>query len=902
MKITLAVLSLFFHLTTCAQNYWQQKVDMDIRVTLNDSSHSLYGQLQMTYQNNSPDTLHFIWIHLWPNAYKNDRTAFSEQLLQNGRRDFYFSKENNKGYINQLAFSVDGQHAQTLNHPQHQDIIQLLLPDPLFPGKSITISSPFHVKLPAIFSRSGHDNQFYQVTQWYPKPAVYDRKGWHPMTYLDQGEFYSEFGNYLVEINVPVKYMVAASGNLLREQILDSSKVLTYSLENAHDFAWFASKDFEKESVTAAINDKPVTFSVYYRKGEKKSWENSLEVMKEAISLRNKWIGLYPYDVVSVVSAPDLKGGMEYPTITLISNFGNNITRDQIIHHELGHNWFYGIIASNERKHPWMDEGMNTFYDMRTDSVLQQKDKTKRNKFTDQFSESSIENGMLASMYNMKADQPIETPSDKFTSLNYGLIAYKKAGKWMQLLENTMGREKFDSLMKRYYDDWKFKHPYPEDFKALAESIHGDSLNDVFALLHQKGSLTHPAKKPLVLKPLFGIDNKNNSNSISIGPAAGYNMYDKFQVGAFVHNYNLPLPNLRFFAAPLYATGSKSFNVLGRLEYNLYTNKGSHLKVSSSVSKFNMNAFTDDKGKTGYLSFFKIVPGIEYEFPRPSALSPARKYIRLKHFNIRETILRFERDTAANTFFPTYPRRSRYLNQIQIGIENNRTLYPFSAFLQAEQGEGFVKTRLVANYFYNYAGGGGMQVRAFAGKFFYTTETTASNRFALDRYHFNMTGSNGYEDYTYSDYFIGRNEFEGVASQQIMNQDGAFKVRTDLLSNKVGRSDDWLAALNFSSTIPNNINPLSVLPFSLPIKLFADIGTHAEAWSAENTSGKFLYDAGIQLSFFNVVNFYYPVLYSKIYKDYYNSVLTENKFKSKISFTIDLQNISLRKFFPQVPF
>ncbi|RYE57822.1 MAG: hypothetical protein EOP48_04960 [Sphingobacteriales bacterium] len=902
MKICLTIVFLLIQFVTSGQEYWQQQVDMNIHVSLDETQHSLKGDVSMLYQNNSPDTLSFIWIHLWPNAYKNDRTAFNEQLLQQGRTDFYFSKETDKGYINQLAFSVNGQTAQTVDHPEHQDIIQLLLPSPLLPGKSINIKTPFHIKLPAIFSRSGHLDQFYQVTQWYPKPAVYDRKGWHPMPYLDQGEFYSEFGTFDVEIIVPEKYTVAASGNLIREQVLDTFKVHTYHQENIHDFAWFASKDLEKESMITTVDGKPLTLAVYYKRGQKQFWENSLNVMKQAIEWRNQWIGPYPYSVVSVVASRDLSGGMEYPTITLISNFENRTIRDRIIHHELGHNWFHGIIATNERQHPWMDEGMNSFYDRRTDSVLTENRHTKKNIFARQFSESTTQSGMLASLYNMKADQPVETPSAQFSSLNYGMIAYEKTSQWMQLLETTMGTEKFDVLMKRYYSEWKFKHPYPEDFKTLAESVNGESLDQIFDLLNRKGSLRQPAKTKIEIKPLLSVSAEENVHTISVAPAVGYNKYDKFQVGALIHNYNLPLPNLRFVAAPLYATGSKSFNGIGRVEYSYYPNNGSHFKFFVTASKFNMGAFTDEKQGTGYLSFFKLAPGIEYELPRTSPLSTLRKYVRFKHFKIKETQLRFERDTLTNTFTPLYPKQSRYLNQLQIGLENNRSLYPYSVALLAEHGNGFAKTSLTSKYFYNYAGGGGMQVRAFAGKFFYTGEKTNIARFALERYHFNMTGSNGYEDYTYSDYFIGRNEFEGFASQQIMNRDGAFKVRTDLLSSKVGRSDDWLAALNFSSTIPKAINPLSVLPFTLPIKLFADIGTHAEAWDKENTSGKFLYDAGIQLSFFNVLNLYYPILYSKVYDDYYKSVITENKFKSKISFTIDLQNIPLRKYFPQVPF
>ena len=136
-----------------------------------------------------------------------------------------------------------------------------------------------------------------------------------------------------------------------------------------------------------------------------------------------------------------------------------------------------------------------------------------------------------------------------------------------------------------------------------------------------------------------------------------------------------------------------------------------------------------------------------------------------------------------------------------------------------------------------------------------------------------------------------------------MIRDGGFKVGTDLLSSKVGKSDNWLAAMNFTTDIPAAVNPFSVLPFRLPVKLFLDIGTFPEAWKQNAETGRFVYDAGVQLSLFkNVLNVYVPLLFSKVYKNYYKSVLTKNSFTQKIAFSIDLQNINLKKIIPQLPF
>ena len=218
-KIALALVCTCIFAFAFSQNgYWQQELKYKISVTLNDQEHSLDAFESLVYTNHSPDTLRFIWFHLWPNTFKNDKTAFSEQMVENGDTHFYFGGKEKRGYINRLDFRVDEVAAKTEDHYQDIDIIRLILPRPLPPGESITITTPFHVQLPEISSRSGHMGQSYQVTQWYPKPAVYDRTGWHPMPYLDQGEFYSEFGSFDVQITLPKNYVVAATGELQNEE------------------------------------------------------------------------------------------------------------------------------------------------------------------------------------------------------------------------------------------------------------------------------------------------------------------------------------------------------------------------------------------------------------------------------------------------------------------------------------------------------------------------------------------------------------------------------------------------------------------------------------------------------------------------------------------------------------
>jgi hypothetical protein len=924
----------------CQQPYWQQQVNYQLDVTLNDTEHTLDGFAKMEYLNNSPDTLRFIWFHLWPNAYKNDRTAFSDQHLENGRTDFYFSNGDQRGYINRLDFKVNNVTATVQDHPQHQDIIKLLLPQPLAPGSSAKITTPFHVKLPQNFSRGGHVGQAYQATQWYPKPAVYDRKGWHPMPYLDQGEFYSEFGNYEVQVTLPYNYTIAATGELIsptekllnlvvkkadiqktdkkvqknllapkkkKEEVFPPSDVrmLThiFKQKNVHDFAWFADKRFLVKADTLQLpSGRIISVAAYYLPSKKAYWEKSIGYIKKTILSHSRWLGEYPYNTVTVVEAKmGFSGGMEYPTITSISPVSSDEALESVIEHEVGHNWNYGILASNERRHAWMDEGINTFYDNRYDAENKSSIQAGKGFFASRIP-ADLSDMAERTAEGLKTDQPVDRPSEEFTEMNYGLASYYKAGEWVKKLETELGTQLFDSCMHEFYRRWQFKHPYPEDFKKVLEEVSGKNLDAHFALLTKKGPLPNTkAKKDIRITALFNVKDTDKHRYIGIAPIAGYNFYDKVMVGALVHNYSLPFNKFQFAALPMYATGSRQFAGLARMGYTwLPGSKGQKVELSLSGSTFTGDDYTDSTNKKNHLRFYKIVPALRIDFAKKHPRSSISKYLLLKTFLISETGLRFTRDTARQIDIITYPVVSRYVNQLQFVVENNRVLYPWRGALQVDQGENFVRAAFTGNYYFNYANGGGLDLRVFAGKFFYLGDKTFAKSFATDIYHLNMTGPKGNEDYTYSNYFVGRNEFERFSSQQIMIRDGAFKVRTDLLSNKIGKTDNWLAAANFVTSIPKAINPLEILPVKIPLKFFVDIGTYAEAWKKNAATGRFVYDAGLQLSLVRgIVNIYMPLFYSKVYKDYFLSTITEKRFLKNIAFSIDIQKLSLQKLLRQ---
>ncbi len=880
--------------------YFQQKADFVIRVTLHPESQSLDGTVDMQYTNNSPDTLKFIWIHLWPNAYKDESTAFGEQLLQNGRTDFYFSDDDKRGYINRLNFQVDAKDAFLEDHPLYIDVAKLTLPSPLAPGDSILLHTPFYEKIPYLWSRGGYTGDFFAITQWYPKPAVYDKNGWHPMPYLDQGEFYGEFGKYKVTITVPDNFSVAATGIEKLQHSDGKTKSIVFEQDNIHDFAWFAAPNLTVDSARmTSIDGRTISLYAYYERGNT-LWKKGLDMMKESIRVREGALGPYPYEVAKVVATPaPFSGGMEYPTITNIETNLSTGNLRQMIDHESGHNWFYAALASNERQYPWMDEGINTFFTEKETKNEQANDSKKNPKelFANKFALDE-NNFLYRNAIAAKTDQPINTPSSEFSEKNYDLSAYYKTSLWLAQLEQFLGKDVFEKCMKEYYSQWKFRHPGPDDFKNIVMKVSGRNVDSLFHLLDTKGYATPPPKKKFKVAPLFSFRHTDRYDYLFVSPALGYNYYDKLMAGIVIHNYTLPEPPFHFFISPMYSTGSKSFVGIGRAGYT-HTSYGKIRKfeISLSGATFNMDDYTDSTGQKNFMKFSKIVPAVKLTFRNKNPRSDVNAFVQWKTFFINEQSIRFQYDSIIEETVISYPDHAHYLNQLQLSYDDQRALYPFSALLKAEQSNEFLRLAFEGKYFFNYKKEGGLNARLFAGKFMYLGDKTIYKQFSTDRYHLNMTGPNGDEDYTYSNYFLGRNEFDKLPSQQIMIRDGGFKVRTDLLSNKVGKTDNWLAALNLNTSIPKKVNPFSIIPLDIDLKAFLDIGTYAEAWQKEAETGKFLYDAGLQLSIVhNIINIYIPILYSKVYRDYFKSTIAkEKRFWTNISFSINIQNFRLKK-------
>ncbi|MCE3296572.1 MAG: hypothetical protein K0R65_2286 [Crocinitomicaceae bacterium] len=524
MKLILASSFLLLSTLLFSQSYWQQEVNYTIQVKLNDRDHSLSAFESFEYINHSPNTLDFIYIHLWPNAYKNGNTALGKQLYADKEKELTFGHDSIRGWIDSLDFKINGQAAKWEYDPEHIDICKLYLSAPLRSGERITVSTPFKVKIPSgEISRLGHINQSYQITQWYPKPAVYDKNGWNQMPYLNQGEFYSEYGSFDVSITLPQNYVVGATGdlqtaselNFLNERFEQTKtripkfeekakkpgpdfgfpvssqqwKTIRYTQKNVHDFAWFADKRFEvlRGEVELPHSKRKVTSWAMFTPQNMNVWRDAIEYINDGTYYYSLWNGDYPYNQVTAIDGTiSAGGGMEYPNVTVIGNTNSKMDLEIVIVHEVGHNWFYGILGSNERVHGWMDEGLNTLNEMRYVETKYPGNKYLSDRvFGGMFHLNDLDHhdsGDIGFRFIsiLGEDQPLETHSADFTSLNYGLIMYQKTGLVFHYLKSYLGDELFNKTMQAYFNEWKFKHPQPEDLQASLEKYSGKKLDWLF--------------------------------------------------------------------------------------------------------------------------------------------------------------------------------------------------------------------------------------------------------------------------------------------------------------------------------------------------------------------------------------------------------------------------------------
>src|ERR1035437_774481 len=612
--LLLSFVTLIPFLRVSSQAYFQQKVNYEIHVTLNDMKHELKGYESVEYINNSPDTLGFLYFHLWPNAYSDNNTELAKELLRRNGKSKLFKDPRLRGYIDSLKFAVGDQSIKWNFLPGFPDICRLLLNTPLNPGDTIHITTPFHIKIPeGVTSRLGHIGESYQISQWYPKPAVYDRSGWHQIPYLDQGEFYSEYGSFDVSITLPANYVIGATGNLqnseekkwldklaadtawmripdyVSEDFLPSSiqmKTLEYKENNIHDFAWFADKRFHvlKGNVRLPESGREVTTWAMFTNQEAYLWRNAVSYENNAIWYFSKWNGDYPYNTFTAVqSALNSGAGMEYPGLTVIGLANDSYLLDDVIAHEICHNWFYSALGSDERRFPFMDESIATANESR---YMHERYPEKK------LWELSIKNKKIAAFFHINdmpvqriqelewliparrnLEQSINLTATEYSYDNYESIIYSKASMGFNYLRAYLGDSLYDDIMHDYYRSWESKHPHPDDLRYAFESHTDKDLSWFFDdFLGTTKRLDYKIErfrdgKVLIknqgeLKAPFLIAELKKDSVLSQKWADG------FMAGVALQNGSLIPKPVEYFVMPLYYFHNQAFTGYGKISFN----------------------------------------------------------------------------------------------------------------------------------------------------------------------------------------------------------------------------------------------------------------------------------------------------------------------------------------------
>ncbi len=470
-------------------NYWQQHVDYTMGVDMNVENFQYTGTQKLVYTNNSPDVINRVYYHLYFNAFQPGSEMDTrlhnikdpdDRMWVDGKSRIAVLAASETGQLHATSLTQDGQSV-TMNEEGTVLVVDLAKPIP--PGGKTTFDMTFEGQVPLQIRRAGRNNEegvALSMSQWYPKMAEYDFEGWHADPYIAR-EFHAVWGDFDVKLTIDKTYTVGGSGYLQNPQEVghgyqaegskvkkQKGKTLTWHFKApmVHDFMWAADPEYIHD--TLQVEDGPLLHFLY--KDNKKileNWKKLQPKTAEMMQFFSKNIGKYPYDQYSVIQGGD--GGMEYAMSTLITGerkFGSLVG---VTAHEMAHSWFQHILATNEAKHEWMDEGFTSFISrLCMNEIMSPK---KENPFE----------GTYKGYYYLATsgkEQPQGTHADRYDSNRpYGISAYSKGSIFLSQLGYVIGQDKMMEAVRKYYNDFKFKHPIPNDIKRSAEKVSGIELD-----------------------------------------------------------------------------------------------------------------------------------------------------------------------------------------------------------------------------------------------------------------------------------------------------------------------------------------------------------------------------------------------------------------------------------------
>jgi hypothetical protein len=466
-------------------NYWQQHVDYKMEVDVDVDKYQYKGKQELVYTNNSPDTLRRVFYHLHFNAFQpgSEMDVRSRTIVDPDRRvgdRISKLKPDEIGFIKVKSLLQDGKQ---IAHNTVGTILEVELDKFIGPGKQTTFSMDFEAQVPVQIRRSGRNSEedvAFSMSQWYPKLAEYDFEGWHADPYIGR-EFHGVWGNFDVKITIDNSYTVGGTGYLQNpEQIghgyqKDTSKEVKHKkgskltwhfiAPDVHDFTWAADDTYLHDKIEGPNG---ITLHFLYKNDPEilQNWKNLQPKTVALFEYFNKHLGDYPYKQYSVIQGGD--GGMEYGMSTLITGKRNFNSLVGVTAHEVAHSWFQFVLAFNESKHEWMDEGFTTYISTLAMNEVMEQGKD----FPHQGSYASYIN-----MANSGFEQPQSTHADRFERNSvYGASSYSKGAVFLAQLEYVIGKENVAKTLKRFYQDFKFTHPTPNDFIRTAEKVSGFQL------------------------------------------------------------------------------------------------------------------------------------------------------------------------------------------------------------------------------------------------------------------------------------------------------------------------------------------------------------------------------------------------------------------------------------------
>lgn len=470
-------------------------VDYRIKARLLPDEKAVGGEETLTWLNDSEEPISELQFHLYLNAFKNTRTTF---LRKSGgaHRGFKLDKEN-WGYIEVRRIQVkDGSDlTSTIEYIQPDDgnehdqtVMKVILPEPVPPQEKITLHIEFYSKLPKVFARSGFHDNFFMVAQWFPKIGVLWNGEWNCHQYHSNSEFFADFGVYEVEMTVPEEYVVGASGKRINEVVnADGTKTYTHYQEDIHDFAWTACPDFVEFREEYNLENPPVKTEIILlvHRSHLNQKDRYLSSLKNGIEFYSQNYGAYPYSTITLVDPPIKAlgaGGMEYPTLFTSMTFSwmpkGLYLPEMVTIHEFGHGYWYGIVGSNEFEEAWLDEGINTYSEIKAMAKYYGKDSSMINIGCLKISDLVLQRFQVN--MSTRLDPILKNSWEYYSGGSYGVNSYAKAGITLLTLENYLGEDIMSKIMKTFYERWKFKHPTTSDFIAVAEEVSGQDLNWFF--------------------------------------------------------------------------------------------------------------------------------------------------------------------------------------------------------------------------------------------------------------------------------------------------------------------------------------------------------------------------------------------------------------------------------------